>query len=225
MISEPEQTPAVARPTAEGVAARAEPTTLRRRVLALAWPVIAQNLLETLLGIVDTLLVAGLGTAAIAGVGSALQIMFFLLAALAALSVGSSILVAQSVGARELPNASRLARQSLLWSAILSVPFALVGLALSGQIIGIFGLAPDVAQIGTAYLQVTMGTVVVLVALIIGGGVLRGAGGSRTPMFVTLIANIVNIVLAFGLIYGHFRLRALRAVGRALGAFLARAPA
>src|SRR5262245_66373440 len=128
MISEPEQTPAVARPTAEGVAARAEPTTLRRRVLALAWPVIAQNLLETLLGIVDTLLVAGLGTAAIAGIGGSLQIMFFVLAALSALSIGSAILVAQAVGANAFDRASRLARQSLLWSGILAVPPAPVGL-------------------------------------------------------------------------------------------------
>ena len=55
---------------------------LRRRVFGLAWPVIGQNLLETTLGIVDTLLVASLGAAALAGVGTALQIMFFVLAAL-----------------------------------------------------------------------------------------------------------------------------------------------
>src|SRR3954453_23302278 len=80
----------------------ASPEVLRQRVLGLAWPIISENLLETLLGIVDTLLVAGLGTVAIAGVGSGQQIMFFLLAALSALSVGSSILVAQAVGARDL---------------------------------------------------------------------------------------------------------------------------
>jgi putative MATE family efflux protein len=226
MISEPEQTPAVARPTAEGAAAaRAEPVTLRRRVLALAWPVIAQNLLETLLGIVDTLLVAGLGTAAIAGVGAALQIMFFVLAALSALSVGSSILVAQAVGGRALDRASLLARQSLLWGVFLGVPLALVGAGLADPIMGIFGMEPEVARIGADYLQVTMGTVVVLVLLIIGGGVLRGAGDSRTPMIVTAIANVLNVGLAYGLIYGHFGLPALGAVGSAWATFIARSVA
>src|SRR5262245_3226021 len=159
---------------------------LRRRVLGLAWPVIGENMLETMLDIVNTIFVAGISAAALAGVGSGLQIMFFVLAALAALSVGSAILVAQAVGARELARACHLARQSLLWSAILSIPLALVGFSLAGPIIGVFGLAPEVATIGTSYLQVAMGTVVVLVALIIGGGVLRGAGNSRTPMLVTL---------------------------------------
>src|SRR5512143_2839484 len=72
---------------------------LHKRVLGLAWPVIGENILETLLGIIDTLLVAGLGAVAIAGVGSALQVMFFLISTLSALAIGSSVLVAQAIGA------------------------------------------------------------------------------------------------------------------------------
>jgi MATE family multidrug resistance protein len=202
-----------------------EPAALRRRVLGLAWPVIGENLLETLLGIVDTALVAGLGTAAIAGVGTGLQIMFFLLAALSALSVGSSILVAQAIGALDSERASRIARQSLVWSVLLSVPLALIGLCLAHPLIHLFGLAPEVTRIGADYFRVTMGTVVVLVALIIGGGVLRGAGDSRTPMVVTAIANVLNVALAYGLIYGHGGLPALGAVGSAWATFFARAVA
>jgi putative MATE family efflux protein len=86
-------------------------------------------------------------------------------------------------------------------------------------------MEPDVARIGAEYLQVTMGTVVVLVALVIGGGVLRGAGDSRTPMVVTAIANILNVALAYGLIYGHWGLPALGAVGSAWATFIARAVA
>ncbi|MDQ5853853.1 MAG: MATE family efflux transporter, partial [Chloroflexota bacterium] len=78
-------------------------------------------------------------------------------------------------------------------------------------------------EVGTDYLQVTMGTVVVLVALVIGSGALRGAGDSRTPMVVTAIANVVHVVLAYGLIYGYWGLPALGAVGSAWATFLARA--
>src|SRR3712207_1434995 len=102
---------------------------LRRRVRGLAAPVIGENFLETLLGIVDTVLVAGLGAVAIAGVGSALQVMFFLISALSALAIGSSVLVAQAVGAGDARRASGLARQSLLWSAIFSIPLAQIGRA------------------------------------------------------------------------------------------------
>jgi putative MATE family efflux protein len=79
-----------------------------------------------------------------------------------------------------------------------------------------------VARIASAYFQVTMGTVVVVVALIIGGGVLRGAGDSKTPMMVTAVANVVNVILAYGLIYGHWGLPAMGPVGSAWATFLAR---
>jgi len=195
---------------------------LRKRVLGLAGPVIGENFLETLLGIVDTVLVAGLGAVAIAGVGSALQVMFFLISALSALAIGSAVLVAQAVGAGDTARAGRLGRQSLIWSVLFSIPLTAIGFLLSGPIIGLFGLEPQVAQIGTQYLQVTMGTVVVLVALFIGGGVLRGAGDARTPLRVTALANLLNVALAYGLIYGHFGLPALGPVGSAWATFVAR---
>ena len=204
----------------------AAPTqSMNRRVLGLAWPVAGEHLLETMLGVVDTLLVAGLGVAAIAGVGSSLQIMSFILAALSALSVGSSILVAQAIGARDPGRASNLARQSLIWSVVLSVPLALVGWEWAYPLMTIFGMEPQVTQIGADYLRVTMATVVVLVTLIIGGGVLRGTGDSRTPMLVTAFANVLNAVLAYGLIYGEWGLPEMGVVGSAWATFIARGAA
>jgi putative MATE family efflux protein len=206
--------------------AESQPTidqgAMRRRVLGLAWPVIGENFLETLLGIVDTLLVAGLGAAAIAGVGTALQVLFFLISALSALSIGSAVLVAQAVGAGNTVRAGQVARQSLLWSIIVSIPLAIGGLLFTAPIVGMFGVEPDVARVATDYMHVTMGTVVVLVALFIGSGALRGAGDSRTPMKVTAIANVINVGLAYGLIYGHFGLPALGPVGSAWATFIAR---
>jgi len=71
--------------------AASEQPALRRRVLGLAGPVIGENLLETMLGIVDTVLVARLGASATAGVGSAQQLMWFLICVLSALAVGSAV--------------------------------------------------------------------------------------------------------------------------------------
>src|SRR4051812_37582890 len=207
---------------AAALAASVGARELRRRVWGLAGPVIGENFLETLLGIIDTLLVAGLGAVAIAGVGSALQVMFFMISALSALAIGSSVLVAQAVGGGDTAYAGRLGRQSLIWSVLFSIPLSVGGYLLSEPIIGSFGLEPQVAAIGVQYLQVTMGTVVVLVALFIGSGVLRGAGDSRTPLRVTALANLVNVVLAYGLIFGHFGLPALGPVGSAWATFLAR---
>lgn len=201
----------------------ADTRTIRRRVFDLAGPVIGENFLETLLGIIDTLLVAGLGAVAIAGIGNALQVMFFLISALSALAIGSSVLVAQAFGAGDMGKASELARQSILWSLICSVPLSILGWMFAGSIISVFGVEPEVATISTQYLEVTLATVIVLVALFIGGGVLRGVGDGRTPMVVTAIANAINVALAYGLIYGHWGLPNLGPVGSAWATFIARA--
>lgn len=196
--------------------------SIEKRVLGLAWPVIGENFLETMLGIVDTWLVSSLGAVALAGVGTAIQFMFFIISAMSAISVGSSVLVAQSVGARQWDRSAYLAKQSLVWSLILSIPLSLVGFFNADFLVGLFGMEPAVNVIGAEYLRVTMGTVVVLVMLIIGGGVLRGAGDSRTPMLVTALANVINVVLAYLLIFGGLGLPAMGAVGSAWATFISR---
>src|SRR5258706_12622690 len=142
-------TPHHAEPQLDASAASAEARALRKRVWGLAAPVIGENFLETLLGIIDTWLVAGLGAVALAGVGSALQVMFLLIAALSALAVGNAGLVAQAVGARDLGGAGHLGRQSLIWRAIFSIPLALGGLAPSSPLISIFWVVPEVAKVAT----------------------------------------------------------------------------
>jgi multidrug resistance protein, MATE family len=223
-ISQPIEAPPIvaAAPIEAPISVRATRRSLQRRVLGLAWPVIGENLLQTLLGVVDTILVAGLGAVALAGVGAALQVIFVIIAALSALSVGAAVLVAQAFGAGDLPTASRFARQSLLWSVVFSVPLTLLGLYLTPAIVDLFGLQADVAQIATGYMHVTIGTIVTLTTTLIGGGVLRGIGDSRTPMLITALSNVLNVALAYALIYGHFGLPALGAVGSAWATFLAR---
>lgn len=225
-----ETTPAVApapeSPASPPVAHEASPALdqrrVRRRVFSLAAPVIGENLLQTLLGVVDTLLVAGLGAVALAGVGSALQVLYILLGGLSALSVGASVLVAQAVGAGKLREASQHARQAILWSVLIAVPLTAIGLPLTPSLIGLFGLAPDVAAVAESYLAVNLGAVATITLMLLASAVMRGAGDSRTPMLVTLLANVINVALSWALIYGELGLPALGAAGSAWGTVISR---
>jgi len=193
-----------------------------RRVLALALPVVADNLLQTLLGIVDTMLVARLGAAQLAGVGTALQSVFFLYAILSAIAVGASVLVAQAVGAGDRRRAGRLAKQALAGGVLLSAPVSVLGVMLAGPSIHLFGVSAAVAQSGILYTQITMGTSLTLIVSLVAGALLRGAGDTRSPMLVTLLSNGINALLAYGLIFGQFGLPALGVAGSAWGAVIGR---
>src|SRR5438046_6226921 len=126
---------------------RASTAEIQRRVFQLAWPVIVEHLLQTLLGIVDTIMVGRLGADALAGVGTAQQFLFFLIAILSAVSIGSSIMSAHSIGAQEWGVAGRIARQSLVWSLAIAAPLAIVGAMTSNSLMRLLGVTDSVASI------------------------------------------------------------------------------
>lgn len=194
----------------------------RRRVLALAIPIIGENFLQTLVGTVDTIMVARLGKEEVAGVGTALEFIFFILAALSAVSIGATVLVSQATGAGDVPLANRYARQAILWGVLLAIPVAIIGGGLARPAIGLFGAEPDVTRHGAVYLQITAATSVVLLLTFVCGAIFRGVGDSRTPLIAASVANVVNVIAAWGLIFGKLGLPELGVAGSAWGAAIGR---
>src|SRR5438105_4606107 len=91
-----------------------ERRSVGRNVFRLAWPAIAENALQTLLGIVDTAVVARLGTQALSGVGASQQLIWVLTTGLIAVSMGTTVLVARFTGAGQHSQASAVLKQSLM---------------------------------------------------------------------------------------------------------------
>jgi putative MATE family efflux protein len=203
----------------------AAPPMTQRRVLGLALPIIGENLLQTAVGTVDTFMVARLGKEAVAGVGTAIEVVFFIIAALSAVSIGATILVSQAFGAGDHARASRIARQGLAWGGLLAIPVSLAGYLSAHRVIAVFGTEPDVARHATTYLQITAATSIVLLLSYVCGSIFRGVGDSRTPLTAAVVANVVNIVAAYALIFGHLGLPRLGVAGSAWGAAIGRAVA
>ena len=199
------------------------PEMSQGRVLRLALPIIGENLLQTMVGVVDTLFVAALGSAALAGVGVALEVVFFAIAILSSIAIGGTVLVSQAIGARSQEEANRLARQTVLWGVLLSIPLAILGYALAPTIVGVFHTEPDVAEQATTYLRITGGTIITLLMTFVCGAVLRGAGDSQTPLRASIVANAVNVFLAYAMIFGEFGFPRLEVAGSAWSTTIARA--
>ncbi len=198
-------------------------THLLGSVNRLAIPIIAENLFQTLLGVVDLLMVSKLGTAAIAGVGTSLQVMFLVISALSAVTVGTTVLVARACGAGQPREAAYTAKQSLLLGVALAAVVTVVGHFGAHPAIALLGAAPSVVRTGGDYLDIVAQMSVFLVVQMVCAGALRGAGDTRTPMIVTGLVNLVNVAVAYALIFGHFGLPALGVIGSAWGASTARA--
>jgi MATE family, multidrug efflux pump len=209
-------------PIVEPPPAAAHGPMTRRRVLGLAMPIIGENFLQTLVGAADTFMVAHLGSAAVAGVGTSIEIVFFLLAILSAIDIGATVLVSQAIGAGDRVGANRYARQAIVWGILLAIPVSIVGVVAAPAVIRVFSAEPAVFAAAVTYLRVTAATSVALLLSFVCGAVLRGAGDSRTPLYAAVVANIINVVAAYALIFGHLGLPQLGVAGSALGAAIAR---
>ena len=200
-----------------------KPLSLNRQLFQLAWPSLVENLLHTMLGFVDLVFVGQLGPAAIAGVGLGNQVMFTLQILFIGLAVGNTALVARAVGAGDKREAERIAKQSLVIAALLSVVIAAIGIIFADSIIRLMGAEEQVTAIGGGFLRIVSTFSIVMGVMFIGGGTLRGSGDTRTPMLITAFINVVNIILDYLLIFGNLGFPRLGAVGSAVATTTARA--
>ncbi len=185
-------------PTREGRLHRKE---LRRMVLLLAWPAIVEMFLATLVQFVDTAMVGSLGAVAIAATGLSGSPLNLLNGLFAALGVGSTALVARFTGAGDRESANKTAQQSLLVGVTLSLLVTGLVMAFAPLIPIVMGAEPEVIPVASAYLRILSVTFVLAFSAFILNGVLRGAGDTKTPMQVNMLANILNVVGNFFLIF------------------------
>lgn len=174
---------------------------LRRMVLLLAWPAIAEMFLATLVQFVDTAMVGGLGAVAIAATGLSNSPVMLLNGLFAALSVGSTALVARFTGARDMESANKVAQQSLLVGVVLALLLTVLMLLFAPLIPTVMGAEPDVIPVAATYLRILSLTFALAFSAFILNGILRGAGDTKTPMQVNILANILNVIGNFFLIY------------------------
>jgi putative MATE family efflux protein len=145
------------------------------------------------------------------------------MAALSAVTVGTTVLVARYTGAQQPEEASRSAKQSLMLGIVLAVIITVIGHIFAHRAIALLGATPDVVKAGGDYLNIVAQMAIFLVLQYVCAGALRGAGDTRTPMIVTGVVNVVNVLVAYTLIFGHFGFPALGVLGSAWGASVARA--
>ncbi len=190
---------------------------IRREVITLAMPAMGEQLLSMVVGIVHTFLVGHLGAAPLAAVGLAQQWVMMAVTLFSAIGTGATAMIARFIGAREPENADRVLRQAMLMSAGIGLIVVVLGVSLARPAVMLLGAPDDVVDFSTSYLRVASSVLFFSVLMFIGNACLRGAGDTRTPLYVMLVVNVVNVVVAWTAINGPFGLPQLGVVGSALG--------
>jgi putative MATE family efflux protein len=171
-------------------------------ILAMAAPMAAGMIFQTLYFLVDLYFVAGLGDAAVAGVGAAGTLMFVIMALTQVLGVGAVALIAQAVGRRDRADANLVFNQSVLFAVACALATLLGGYMLAGTYVA--SIAADAAThaAGVSYLYWFLPGLALGFAQVVMGSALRGTGIVKPTMLIQALTVLLNTLLAPILIAG-----------------------
>ncbi len=210
----------------QGPVAEEDPGTLasanatRREVVDLAWPIAIAMLGDTAMGLVDTKLVAGLGPAALGGVGVATTLMWLCYSIVFGLMRGVKVRTAHAVGEGRRGDGLAYAQAGVLLAIVLGAVVWLLGRDATWAFEAL-GIDPSTIPYARDFLAArTWGAVsIAVVSALVQYS--QGVGDARTPMLAGLVANVLNAGLAWALIHGHFGLPALGVRGAGYGTAIA----
>ena len=135
-------------------AIRGRAASLQGQVLRLALPAVGEQLLNLMVGLVDTFLVGHLGKQSLAAVGLANEWVMVATTFFGAVAVGTTALIARAVGGEDWPLAGRALRQSLLLGLAIGLLTTVLGLSLSGSVVTLLGAQADTQPLASGYLRI-----------------------------------------------------------------------
>lgn len=167
-------------------------------------PLVFEQLLAILVGMVDTVMIAGVGEAAVSGVSLVDTINILVINITAALATGGAVAAGHYLGQKDTENASKSAWQLLLFSVGLSVIVSVVFLAAHQPLLRvIFGqVEPAVMENASIYLVITALSICPLAVYNSCAALFRAMNDSRTTMLIAIIMNLINLAGNAVLIYG-----------------------
>ncbi|MBQ4065081.1 MAG: MATE family efflux transporter [Clostridia bacterium] len=170
-------------------------------ILALAWPTMLEQLMQTAVQYIDVAMVGSLGTEATAAVGSTTTVNWLVGSTVSALGVGFLAFIAKAYGENDRKKAARATSQATLAVLATGIFLTVLTLALSPVIPTLMRVDPLIRKVSAQYFFILYTPMLFRTASIIFGTVLRAAGDTKTPMRSGILVNLVNVFLNFFLIF------------------------
>lgn len=178
---------------------------ITRTLLMFSLPVLGGNVLQTLNGTVNQFFVShtpGLGVTAITALGNANTLMFLLMGVVFGISMAANILIAQAVGAGDLPQAKTVMGTATTFFFAVSFTLSLIGWKLTPGILSAMHTPPAARDDAIVYLRIIFIAMPFMYFFMFLQMAQRGAGDSKTPFYFMVLAVLLEIGLNPCLIRG-----------------------
>lgn len=177
---------------------------IRKDILGLAIPIVIEQTFVMLLGVCNTMMAGHIGQEAVSAIGMVDSMNNLFIAFFAALSVGATVVVAQQIGQKAFDKANETAKQAIASGIIVAGVISLLLWIFRVPVINfLYGSAEELVKSNAKlYIEFTLFSYPFIAISQIANGILRGAGDTKTPMYITMFMNIINIALGYILIFG-----------------------
>ena len=202
------------------------PRTFYKSALAIAVPIMLQQLIQSLVSLVDNFMVSGLGDVCMSGVNVAGQVLFVFMVFLNAICMSGGIFMTQFFGAQDKAGMGQAFRFKLAVGLAAFVPYLLVCVAFPRQVLGLMLIGNTQAALildeAVAYIRIMFWIGVPMTVSVCVASSLRDLGRVKAPLVVTVIATLTNTLFNWLLIYGNLGFPRLAVRGAAWATVIAR---
>jgi len=194
------------------------PQTQRtQKILALALPIMGGMLSQSLLNLIDAVLVGSLGETVLAGVGVGGYAIFMLSAIIAGLSSGVQSQVARRHGEKQYTLRALPLNAAILLALLVTLPLSVIGWFNADWLIATINQTPEVQQVANKYFQWRILGLLPLALTLCFRGYWHGIQKTGIYFRIIIFTHSLNILLSLWLIHGGLGVQALGATGAALG--------
>ena len=187
-----------------------------RTAIRMAWPSVLESFFVALAGLIYSLMVSGIGPAAVAAVGLTIQPKFLGMALFIALNVSVSAIVARRRGEQDKKGANQVLMTALAFTVLAGIAVSFLCVALAEPVIAFCGSNEQTHDSAVLYFRLIMGGMLFNIISLVINAAQRGAGNTRIAMKTNVTSNVVNMIGNFLLINGHFGFPALGIKGAAI---------
>ena len=187
-----------------------------RTLISLSIPVLLSMTAEPLTALVDTAFIASLGAIPLSALGvgtTALSSLFWIFNFL---GIGAQTEVAQADGKGEVEKASGIASLSLTMGMGFGILLILLILPNANWIANLMGASGQIQTDAVAYMQIRAYGAPAVLLMLTSFGVLRGLQDMRSPLYIALAINALNILLDWLLVFGNANFPTMGVAGSAL---------
>lgn len=189
---------------------------VNRLLITMSLPIMISMLVQALYNIVDSMFVAKVSENALTAVSLAFPIQNLMIAIGTGTGVGINALLSKNLGEHDFHGANRAANNGIFLAVVSTVAFALFGLFAPGAFFRLQTDDPEIIRLGTDYLRVCTIFSAGLFGQIVLERLLQSTGKTIYTMFMQGTGAILNIILDYCFIFGHFGFPKLGVTGAAV---------